>query len=158
MERVNKIFKHPDFKAAMGRIEKCEEGRIYCLHGFEHAMDVARIAYILNMEKDLKIEKSVIYATALLHDIGRFRQYEEGISHSLASSEIAKGILGECDFDEDEIKRIAEAILSHGKNGDNEPLKEILNTADTLSRMCLHCQECVLTARREVPANGRKMK
>ena len=42
---------------------------------------MARIAYILNMEQDLGLEKEVIYAAAVLHDIGKYAQYEDGTPH-----------------------------------------------------------------------------
>ena len=33
-----------------------------------------------NLEQDFGIRKPVIYGMALLHDIGKYRQYEEGLS------------------------------------------------------------------------------
>ena len=46
-----------------------EKERIFCRHGMEHLLDVARIAYITNLEEGLGIEKDVIYAAGLLHDV-----------------------------------------------------------------------------------------
>ena len=37
-----------------------EKSRIFCKHDLQHSLDVARIAYILNLEADLKIEKEII--------------------------------------------------------------------------------------------------
>ena len=42
-----------------------------------HLMDVARIAYITCLEQNLGIEKDVIYGAAILHDIGKYAQYDQ---------------------------------------------------------------------------------
>ena len=39
--------------------------------------------WIKNLEEQLKFDSEVIYAPALLHDIGKDEQYESGISLSL---------------------------------------------------------------------------
>ena len=41
-----------------------------------HLLDVARLAWIFNLEANQEISKERIYAAALLHDIGRHIQYE----------------------------------------------------------------------------------
>ena len=140
MERANKIFTHKKFKQAMERISECEKDRIYCLHGFDHAMDTARIAYILALEEKLLLDKEIIYAAALLHDVGRFRQYEEGVCHCAASAEAAREILPECGFSPKETDTVAEAILNHGKMVTQSSLAGLLSRADKLSRMCLNCR------------------
>ena len=84
MERVNKICGHPVWKWHMERLAEYEKDRIFCRHGIEHLLDVARIAYIENLEKNSGISKEIIYGAALLHDIGRYLQYTEGIPHEKA--------------------------------------------------------------------------
>ena len=49
-----------------------------------HFLDVARLMMILNVKEDLKISDDMIYATALLHDIGRHIQYRQGIGHEIS--------------------------------------------------------------------------
>ena len=71
MERVDKILAHPEFQVYMRRIREQERTRVFCLHGIEHSLDVARIGYIKNLEQGLSFRQDVIYAMALLHDIGR---------------------------------------------------------------------------------------
>ena len=39
------------------------------------------------MEDQLPLDKEIVYGAALLHDIGRDRQYEEQIPHHQASAE-----------------------------------------------------------------------
>lgn len=51
-----------------------------------HLLDVARIAYIRNLEKGYGFRKDVIYAAAVLHDIGKALQYEEKFPMRLRES------------------------------------------------------------------------
>ena len=75
MERINEISDHPLWKLHIEQLKEAEKDRIFCKHGIEHLLDVARIAYIENLEENCDISKEMIYAAALLHDIGRFLQY-----------------------------------------------------------------------------------
>lgn len=113
MERIDQIFKHPAYREALAKIEDLEKTRIFCGHDFTHFLDVARIAYIMNLEEGRKLPKAQIYAAALLHDIGRHEQYLYGTPHHEASAKIAGKILSECGFLEEEKVNILEAILEH---------------------------------------------
>ena len=81
MTRVNRIRNHPLYRESLHNIEKLEQERIFCGHNAQHLLDTARLAYIENLELNLGISKEMIYAAALLHDIGRGLQYTEGIPH-----------------------------------------------------------------------------
>ncbi len=63
-------------------------------------MDVARIAYILSVDGAYAISKEIIYAAALLHDIGKWKQYEDGTPHEKASADLAEQILEASGFSE----------------------------------------------------------
>ena len=76
MERVWCIFTHPFYIQNLKKNKECETERIFCKHDMAHFLDVARLAYILNLERNCRVEKEMIYATALLHDVGKWRQYE----------------------------------------------------------------------------------
>ena len=89
-------------------------------------MDVARITYILLLESDglvsfcqdnnlssLQAAKEVVYAAGILHDIGRWRQYETGEDHSIIGAEMAEEILGRAVFSPQEIRIITRAIREH---------------------------------------------
>ena len=78
---IEYIRKHSLYQECYIRLQKAEEVRKFCRHTMEHFIDVARIAWILNLEQDFRIRKPVIYGMALLHDIGKYRQYEEGYPH-----------------------------------------------------------------------------
>ena len=93
MRKCNNILKNKNFRDILSKINSAEKDRIYCNHGIDHLLDVARSAYILNLENGLDIPKEIIYGTALLHDIGRYEQYKNGTNHHKAGGEIAKKIL-----------------------------------------------------------------
>lgn len=141
VERLNKILQNKRYKEHLERVKSLEKTRIYCKHEMTHFMDVARIAYILNLEEKSGIDKEIIYATALLHDIGRWVEYERGIDHALASKELACDILKDCGFKEEERIIICQAIGRH-RIKENHPstLSYYLYQADKLSRPCISCE------------------
>jgi HD superfamily phosphodiesterase len=78
--------------------------------------------------------------SALLHDLGRYRQYEEAIPHALASSELAEQILPAAGYTNQETTWIVNAIREHGVEPQEQgQLARILYDADKLSRNCFDC-------------------
>lgn len=144
MEKINLICRHPLWKDCVAQIAELEEKRTFCKHDVGHFMDVARIAYIENLEKHLLIPKEWIYAAALLHDIGRHLQYREGIPHDQGGAEIAAVILADCGFEENVQQEILSAISQHRiqETKENDTLAGLLYRADKASRMCLFCHAC----------------
>lgn len=147
MNRVNQIIRNKIFLNTLSEIEKLEKERIFCCHTIDHLMDTARIMYIYALENSLCIKKEIIYAAALLHDIGRAEQYKSGIHHSEAGVKIASLILNQCGFTETEIYEIQEAIAYHktDKAGNLSVasithLKNLLALADKKSRLCMFCK------------------
>lgn len=145
MERVNRILEHSVFKENLERLQILEKDRIFCNHTMEHFLDTARLAYIRALEEQLDLPRELIYAAALLHDIGRTRQYTENIPHHEAGAELAGSILPDCGFDEAETAQICEAIRNHRNQGAETLLGKILYEADKKSRNCFCCpaaKEC----------------
>ncbi len=140
MDRVNKLIKDVDFVKYTSINKELEKDRVFCRHGIEHSLDVARILYILVLENSLDISKDIIYAAALLHDIGRYAQYEANISHHQAGADIGRRLLDRYDFTNEEIDIICDAIASHhSMEEDNNTLKSLLYKADKISRNCFDC-------------------
>ncbi len=139
--RVNRILADIEYIGLVNQIENLERERIYCLHGFEHFLSVARIATILNSKLEYNVNRELIYAAALLHDIGRVEEYRNGIRHELASAEMVVGILGRTGFTKEEIEAIRSAIANHRNEteADKTPLDELIYKADKLSRNCFFC-------------------
>lgn len=143
MKSIEFIRKHPLYQSSYDRLQKAEDGRRFCCHTMAHFLDVARIAWILNLERQLGLRKEVVYAAALLHDIGKYRQYEEGYPHEKASAEIAEIILNELPehiFSEGEKQSVLQAVLGHRRQRtETENLERILYLADKKSRLCYAC-------------------
>ena len=142
MKNIDRIINHPLFGMSMKKIREYEADREFCCHGIEHSLDVARMAYIENLEEGLGFSKEMIYAAALLHDIGRWRQYEEQIPHEEAGAELAADILRDTDFGEEEICEILTAIGSHRDRQSEEKnsFGRLLYRADKQSRVCWLCE------------------
>lgn len=141
MEGFNKILNNELYKGYIKENEISESGREYCLHDLQHLIDVARIAYILNLEEGYGFNKDTIYAAALLHDIGKWKQYRFGAPHEVVSAYLAEEILIQCGYAEDLNKIIMLAISEHRhKNCKSSSLGKLLYRADKLSRKCYSCK------------------
>ena len=83
----------------------------------------------------------MLYAAALLHDIGRYEQIALGTPHDIASARMAQQILSETGFTDPEIHQIQDAILHHRGNEATRatPLALYLYRADKQSRNCFCC-------------------
>lgn len=141
-ERLNKIMNNELFKRNMSLIEIKEKRRKYCKHDFRHLIDTARIAHILNLENHLGIQKDVVYAAALLHDVGKIVEYDEGLEHHVVGAELCVEILREAGYSDQEVLLIKKAILKHRDPNVRQELSlsGIIYCADKLSRPCLDCK------------------
>ena len=149
--RVRQIVTHPLYQQEFSALQRAEQGRIYCSHTMEHFLDVARIGYILVLQDGAKLPGELIYAAALLHDLGRYRQIADGTPHEVASAQMAEKIMADCGFAEEEIKTVAEAILQNRHHGHRDAaddaktaaktsLGDYLYRADKMSRLCFCCE------------------
>ena len=142
MARFNQLLDHEDYICYMEKINELEKERCFCKHGFEHGLSVARIAYAYLLEKGtMCLSKEEIYAAALLHDIGRWVEYQTGEDHAVASARLALPLLQTCGFSSDDIQVILEGIREHRRHHDDNLtlLGEALAIADNCSRDCRSC-------------------
>ena len=140
MDKINEILQNDIFKINMKKLEKLEKNREFCRHGINHSLDVARIAYILTLENRLDYSKEIIYAIALLHDIGRVMQYENGVSHHEGSVILAEEILKNTSYDDEEISIIIDAIKYHRNIENASEFNKLIFKSDKLSRNCFMCK------------------
>ena len=140
MDKVNEILKNNIFKENMKLLENLEIDREFCRHGLNHSLDVARIAYIKALEENINISKEVIYAVALLHDIGRVLQYKENIPHHKGSVILAEKILKETSFSNEEQNLIISGIENHREDNNSNYFNKLIRESDKLSRNCFTCK------------------
>lgn len=147
-ERADLIWRHPVYQEHFRNLQDAERTREFCRHTLMHFLDVARIAHILNLENSYGIPKDIVYAAALLHDIGRSLQFSAGTPHDQASASLCTQIMPDCGFSGSEISRVQSAILHHRGHDlpealqdqhTKDPLAECLKRADKLSRNCFDC-------------------
>lgn len=194
MEYVERLLRETDYLQIVEKLEGLEADREFCRHGLPHLLDTARIAWIRVLEqrtdryashgkqeflsgqnnpraaypeREAALEKEDIYLAALLHDLGRIAEYEEGIPHHQAGSPVAQKLLGEIGYPKEKQAMIIKAIEGHRgmppkdpkvswaeenqnalereESRDNrtrtgEPLESLLRWADKKSRNCFFCK------------------
>ena len=139
MNRVQNIILNPDFQQILQEMQELEKTRQFCRHDLPHLLDTARIAYILSLERWTGHQKDVIYAAALLHDIGRVREYRDGSPHDKVGAQMAVPILEAAGYQPQEIDQIVAAIAGHREVLHTDSLGDLLYQADKASRCCFVC-------------------
>lgn len=140
MQKIDAILNHPLYLAHMAKNAESELNRQFCKHDLTHALDVARIMQLMNLEQSLSLEKPLLYAAALLHDITKWQQYKEKTPHNETAVIPATMILQEVGFLQEDIALITHAIYHHRRGtGNTCPYAKILFEADKKSRNCFSC-------------------
>ena len=102
-------------------------------HAYDHSMRVYSLA--MQLSKGLQVNTRVLEAAALLHDVGRAREDESGVSHSILSGEMSREYLRELGYSAGEIQHVVDAIRTHRFSEKVEPTSlegQILSDADRL--------------------------
>ncbi|MEA1960117.1 MAG: HD domain-containing protein [Bacillota bacterium] len=155
LKRIELLLKDALYTDYIERNTQEEEGMVYCQHDLHHHIDVARIAYILVLEhndfnyfvKEANLSsklaaKEIIYAAGLLHDIGKWKEYQSGADHAAFGARLAHDILPRVFFNPNEIEIICRAIYEHRNiSKDMSFLGERIHRADNLSRVCSQCDQ-----------------
>lgn len=142
MARVNQLIEHEDYICYMERIVGLEKERRFCKHGFDHGLNVARVAYSYILEKgEVILPKEIVYAAAFLHDIGRWVEYQTGEDHAEAGARLALPLLEASGFSSEDIQVILRGIREHRRHPEDNLtlLGEALALADDWARDCRHC-------------------
>ena len=139
MERLMCIFKDEKYTQYLETINENEKTRIFCRHGLQHFLDVARISYILNLEEGLGYSKEVIYVASFLHDIGRGAPKNIATEHEKDSWIIGEELLKMYSFSREEISLVKQAVLGH-RTEDKKGFADLIYRGDKLSRDCYKCE------------------
>lgn len=159
MRFVAELLKNQEYRQRLQRLQKLEAERIYCCHDIRHFMDVARLAQLRNLEENMQQDKEMIYLYALLHDMGRAAEYEQGISHAESSADFAGEILVHIGYPPEKTAVIQNAVRSHRETAEEKVSKRgapenhqpesdrredsfaaLMKWADKASRMCFLCE------------------
>ncbi|AFA47878.1 HD domain-containing protein [Acetobacterium woodii] len=144
LNNTNLLYQNQTFQSYLQKINDCEQKRRFCHHDMNHFLAVARIASIKATEAGFKLSRDLIYTTALLHDIGRFVQYQDKTPHEIASHHLAISLLENLAFTGAENKLILDAIRNH-RNPQAQGFSQVFYQSDKLSRACFSCpveKEC----------------
>ena len=154
MKRIERLISDAVYQEYLHRNLEAQTEERLCGYDLSHHFDVARIIYILVLERnelnyfvrDAELNgrlaaKEVLYAAGLLHDIGYWQEHEEGEDHAVVGALLAKDILLRVGFDEKETRIICRAIFEHRYiNQEMSFLGERLLRADNLARNCSMCE------------------
>lgn len=154
-ELAEKLRNNRLYQKELEKLISYESNRIFCKHDLTHFKEVARIATVVARQNQLFISVSEIEITALLHDMGRVKQYEKGISHEKAGVAFAREILFSLGCDKKMVHRVCHAIAQHSQRQNVQlrmanvhkiqELGELISYADQFSRTCYCCnakKEC----------------
>jgi uncharacterized protein len=144
MNRINHILNDEQYRLYLMKNKALEENRQFCNHDFDHMLAVSRLTYLLLLESGCTvISKELAYAAGLLHDIGRWKEYQDGTDHAGYSAILAGPILDQAGFVPVERDLVVKAIAQHrdkeSKITHRSPLSKAISQADSLSRLCFQC-------------------
>ncbi len=140
MEFANKILSHPQYIRYLELNAAAEVQRRFCHHDLQHAVDVARVAYIVSLENGYGLDKDLVYSAALLHDIAKWKQYRDKSDHAEEGAALAEEILKDVGMDGKNTERILNAIRVHRTKGEKaETLSTVLYAGDKACRLCGEC-------------------
>lgn len=89
-------------------------------HDCQHIYRV--LFYVLDLSKDYVVDKDILIAAALLHDIGREAQYKDlSIDHATYGAEMAYEFLISIGWKEDKADSVRRCISTHRYRNDNPP-------------------------------------
>lgn len=149
MHRVEILLRSHVYQDYVEQIRLREVNRRFCRHERNHFWETARTAYILYLSGEVSCPeleafspqavKEMIYAAAFLHDIGRFLEYDDPTrDHAVEGAVLARPLLAEAGFSNEETPLILSAIAHHRKK-DGSGFDLLLYRADKESRLCYDC-------------------
>jgi hypothetical protein len=82
--------------------------------GYEHGLRDYTLATMLARAEDVAVDDDVVFAAAMLHDMGGFAPYEvQGVDHALRSTQVVDQVLNPAGFPVEKVEAVKAAILHH---------------------------------------------
>jgi uncharacterized protein len=134
------ILKEMNNTVRIEKLKKTVEKIMVCPgHNIDHVMRVYNIC--INLAKRRKIDREVLEAATLLHDIGGDKELADisgKTDHAVESAKMAKPILEKLGYSDDKILKIQDCIISHRYKTNNKPKSleaKLLFDADKLDAL-----------------------
>ncbi len=170
LNRIERIKRDPYYVNCLGLNGRCEKYRVFCRHDYQHMLFVSRIsveivANTVGLDGFADLSGlpgtpeavEVIGAAGLLHDMGRWLEYDAGEDHALAGAGMAVKVMERAGFNKREIDVAVRAIGEHRRAGPGTSLLgRVLCLADDLSRPCGGCGAVGDCYKREYMENIKK--
>ena len=105
-------------------------------HGFDHVGRVTSLCMRIGREEGA--DMAILIPAALLHDIARPLEKEQGIPHEMEGARMAEEFLASIGYDASAIPAIAAAIRTHRFRSEEKPVSRearILSDADKLDAL-----------------------
>jgi len=107
--------------------------------GFEHSKRDYLVASELAKQDNVPVNDDILFAAAMLHDMGGFAPYAvDGVDHALRSTQVVDTVLGPSGFPMAYSDRVKDAIITHSyycPDPPKTPEALVLHDADTLDFM-----------------------
>ncbi|MEW6275465.1 MAG: HD domain-containing protein [Bacillota bacterium] len=106
--------------------------------GYSHFERVYHLSLQIAEEEKIRVDQEVLYAAAMLHDIGALPPYQtKGIDHAERSAQVFEEILVPMGFPSKKIELVRDIILGHMFYAEPSDIAEaiIFHDADTLEFM-----------------------
>jgi uncharacterized protein len=117
----------------------CDFAKTKLMHsawGYEHSLRDYTLAMELARAEGIVVDEEVIFAAAMLHDMGGFAPYAQpGVDHALRSTQVADSILAPSGFPMAKADSVKAAILNHSYYDPERPTSPegiVLHDADGL--------------------------
>lgn len=88
-----------------------QDGRMFPEHDLNHAQRVKNLCFFINEKDSLNLDKEILTASALLHDIGYIS--DDSPEHVKSSIQIAQGLLPKIQFPRNKIASVIVCIKNH---------------------------------------------
>ncbi len=126
------ILNDKNYISTVEKIAIFEKDRLYCKHDVAHFQKVGKIMYNLAKFVDLTDSQDLqdlCFTIGLLHDMGRYEEYTNGISHDKALS-FSREILLHYNCSLDYIENICKVISNHRGRIAIADMENVLNSID----------------------------
>jgi uncharacterized protein len=109
---------------------------VHAAWGYEHGLRDYTLAAELAARDRMAVDDDVLFAAAMLHDVGGFAPYrQEGVDHAVRSAEVVASVLTSAGFPFAKLESVRAAVIHHSYYDKTRPTTAeglVLHDADGL--------------------------